>query len=687
MIIKKESKDNLNENPDLAEERNKATFDPFKLGNFFWQGQLLRRKEILSYVEAQGAELCPRVPEVFMSRMEQMEDVARLSVAMANHAEKVIDVFKPEEQFYFNSLICGFNGSPFHLHLIMAVPAMINSCDDDQATEWLPKLLNRELIATYAQTEMGHGTNLRALETTATYDPSTEQFILNTPTITATKWWPGALGKSVNYAVVIAQLWTNGKCYGPHPFWVQLRDLETHKSLPGITLGDIGPKLGTPSNDNGFLRFENYRIPRRHMLMKHAKVLPSGEYVPPLHAKVGYTSMMYVRSMMIYGHAIYLAQAATIAIRYSCIRRQGEIKPGAGEVKVLDYKTQQYRLLPVLAHVYAIAFTGLYINQLYHTVIGDINAGDVSLLADLHSLGSGLKALTSWQITRGVEQCRLACGGHGYSDASGLPSIYTMVAGSLTYEGENIVMLLQTARSLMKVAAECSCVTDNIEKIKENEGKMKNPITGYIFRKPTGSSLINENSNVLDYLAAFEHNSRRLILSAFEYIQQQKKLGRSAEEAWNEAGIHLCHASKAHTQTFMARIFSETIPKIEDIAVRHVMEDILWLYLTYELVHSSVGLLEEGFLSSHQMSIIRKKLFTCLDRIRPNSVALVDSFDFTDRELRSVLGRKDGQVYENLLEWAKKSPLNEHDVLPFHEKYLGSAMREARKKREEMSKL
>jgi len=55
-------------------------------------------------------------------------------------------------------------------------------------------------------------------------------------------------------------------------------------------------------------------------------------------------------------------------------------------------------------------------------------------------------------------------------------------------------------------------------------------------------------------------------------------------------------------------------------------------------------------------------MFTCLAKIRPNSVALVDSFDFTDRELRSVLGRKDGQVYENLLEWAKKSPLNEHDV-------------------------
>ena len=418
------------ENPDLADERRQATFDPGELGQFFWEGQLDRKRQILKYVEAQGAELRPKMPTAFMSRMEQLEDVARLSVNMMKHAENVIDVSRPEEQFYLNSLICGYNGSPFHLHLIMALPAMINNCDDEQAAEWIPQLLNREVIATYAQTEMGHGTNLRALETTATFDPQRDQFVLHSPTTTATKWWPGNLGKSANFAVVIAQLYSQGQCRGPHPFWVQLRDLDTHEPLPGITIGDIGPKLGTASNDNGFLRFNNFRIPRRHMLMKHAKVLPSGEYVPPLHAKVGYTSMMYVRSMMIYGHSIYLAQAVTIAIRYSCVRRQGQIRPGAGEVKVLDYQTQQYRLFPALARVFAIAFTGLYIRNMYFSVMGDINAGDASLLADLHSLGSGLKSLTSWQITQGIEQCRLACGGHGYSEASGLPSLYTMVAGS-----------------------------------------------------------------------------------------------------------------------------------------------------------------------------------------------------------------------------------------------------------------
>lgn len=77
------------------------------------------------------------------------------------------------------------------------------------------------------------GTNLKKLETTAVYDPKTEEFVLNTPTITATKWWPGNLGKSANYTVVMAQLYTNGKCYGSHPFWVQIRDIHTHEPLQG----------------------------------------------------------------------------------------------------------------------------------------------------------------------------------------------------------------------------------------------------------------------------------------------------------------------------------------------------------------------------------------------------------------------------------------------------------------------
>lgn len=71
----------------------------------------------------------------------------------------------------------------------------------------------------------------------------------------------------------MAQLYTNGQRHGIHAFIVQLRDEDTHMPLPGIKVGEIGAKLGMNGTNNGFLGFEQVRIPREHMLMKNAKVL------------------------------------------------------------------------------------------------------------------------------------------------------------------------------------------------------------------------------------------------------------------------------------------------------------------------------------------------------------------------------------------------------------------------------
>lgn len=81
------------------------------------------------------------------------------------------------------------------------------------------------------------------------------------------------MGTTVNHCITVAQLYINGKNYGIHPFIVQIRDLETHKPLPGIKVGEIGPKMGFATANNGFLGFQNFRIPRKNMLMKNAQVL------------------------------------------------------------------------------------------------------------------------------------------------------------------------------------------------------------------------------------------------------------------------------------------------------------------------------------------------------------------------------------------------------------------------------
>ncbi len=124
-----------------------------------------------------------------------------------------------------------------------------------------------DILGCYAQTEIAHGSNVAGLETTATLDKSTDEWVINTPSITAYKYWPGDLGRFSSHAMVFARCLVDDNDYGVMPFMVQIRDPETWKRLPGITTGDLGPKIGYVSKDNGWAAFDNVRIPRTNMLM------------------------------------------------------------------------------------------------------------------------------------------------------------------------------------------------------------------------------------------------------------------------------------------------------------------------------------------------------------------------------------------------------------------------------------
>nr|XP_009587601.1 peroxisomal acyl-coenzyme A oxidase 1-like isoform X1 [Nicotiana tomentosiformis] len=123
------------------------------------------------------------------------------------------------------------------LHWGMFIPAIKGQGTDEQQKKWLPLAYKMQIIGCYAQTELGHGSNVQGLETTATFDPQTDEFVIHSPTLTSSKWWPGGLGKVSTHVVVYTRLITNGKDYGINGFIV-------HKSLPGVTVGDIGMKFG-----------------------------------------------------------------------------------------------------------------------------------------------------------------------------------------------------------------------------------------------------------------------------------------------------------------------------------------------------------------------------------------------------------------------------------------------------------
>ena len=130
---------------------------------------------------------------------------------------------------------------------------------------------------------------------------------------------------------------------GPHPFYVQLRSLDDHAPLPGISVGSIGPKLGYMTADNGYLRFDHVRIKRMQMLMRYATVSKNGVYDKPSgKTKTAYGTMIFVRASIVKGAYFRLSKACTIAVRYNAVRRQTSVRPGGLEKQVLDYQNSMF---------------------------------------------------------------------------------------------------------------------------------------------------------------------------------------------------------------------------------------------------------------------------------------------------------------------------------------------------------
>ncbi|KAM9597480.1 peroxisomal acyl-coenzyme A oxidase 1 isoform 3-T4 [Trichechus inunguis] len=589
-------------NPDLRREREAASFNPELLTNILdGSAENTRRRREIENLILKDPDFQHEDPN-FLTRSQRYEVAVRKSAIMVQKMRE-FSIADPEEIMWFKNFVHRGQPEPLDLHLGMFLPTLLHQATAEQQKRFFMPAWNLEIIGTYAQTEMGHGTHLRGLETTATYDPETQEFILNSPTVTSVKWWPGGLGKTSNHAIVLAQLFTQGKGYGLHAFIVPIREIGTHNPLPGITVGDIGPKFGYDEMDNGYLKMDNYRIPRENMLMKYAQVKPDGTYVKPVSNKLTYGTMVFVRSFLVGEAARSLSKACTIAIRYSAVRHQSEIKPDEPEPQILDFQTQQYKLFPLLANAYAFQFVGAYMKETYYRINEDIDRGDLSELPELHALTAGLKAFTSWTTNAGIEACRMACGGHGYSHCSGLPNIYVTFTPTCTFEGENTVMMLQTAR-LVEVAA-------------------KNLQAEVIHRK-------------------------------------------SKEVAWNLTSVDLVRASEAHCHYVVVKLFSEKLHKIQDKSIQTVLRNLCLLYSLYGISQKAGDFLQGSIMTEPQITHVNQRIKELLTVIRPDAVALVDAFDFQDVTLGSVLGRYDGNVYENLFEWAKKSPLNKTEV---HESY------------------
>lgn len=507
-----------------------------------------------------------------------------------------------------------------------------------QHERYLPAIARAELLGGFAMTELGHGSNVRDLETVAHYDPEPQVFVLHTPSLSARKEWIGNAAEDGTMMVVFAQLSTGGEQHGIHAFVVPIRD-EQGKPLPGVHIEDCGPKMGLAGVDNGRLWFDHVQVPRENLLDRFATVDEAGTYDSPI---VGAGRRFFTMLGTLVAGRIGVASAAvtsskvalTTAVRYGALRRQFGPE-GRAESSILDYPVHQQRLLPRVAGTFAYHFAVEDLQRRYgEQGAGESEEADRSA-RELETRAAGIKAMATWHAIDAIQIARECCGGMGFLSVNRISQIRRDVDVFATFEGDNTVLLQLVARGLLTGFA------------KQLSDDLMSTVLGEVARRAK-AALVEQNplarrrterEHLLDpgfHADALAFRADNLLVSGARRFHKRTEAGIDPFEAFNEIQDHLMALARAHVEQTVHTAFVEAVDATEDEPLAAALSSLCRLWGLWRIRDDIAWFLESGYVDGRKARAIRKQLAHQCMVVREHAVALVDGFGIPDAMLGPI---------------------------------------------------
>jgi acyl-CoA oxidase len=515
---------------------------------------------------------------------------------------------------------------------------------------YLPRLITGELMGCFAMTESGHGSNVQALGTVATYDVATQEFVITTTREDARKDYIGNAAKHAEVAVVFAQLHVAGGSEGVHAFVVPIR--EGGEPCEGVRIEDDGLKMGLNGVDNGRLWFDEVRVPRTAMLDRFAQVTPAGVYESAIENpnKRFFTMLgtLIQGRVCVGGAGINAAKVAlTIATKYALHRRQFEATSEDEEELLLDYGLHQRRLLPLLARTYALHFTQERVAGELHDILSGVIEGE-QRQRELESLAAGVKALGTWHATRTIQECREACGGAGYLSVNRFAALKADTDVFTTFEGDNHVLLQLVAKGLLTdyssefadldqfgmvrfvagLAVETVLERTSVHKLLE---RIKDVLPG-------GDDGWDQEAGLLDpdyQLAMLRFREEHMLGGVARRLKRGIDSKMNPGAVFSQVQDHVIGAARAHVERLVLEAFVAKARALPDGDLKVTLNLLCDLHALSTIEADRAWFMEHGRLTTARSKAISREVSSLCRKVRPLAGDLVDAFGVPPEMLRS----------------------------------------------------